>query len=32
VRASADRAEWRPSLPLLYGVIAEFEGTATSPG
>ena len=25
VRASADRAEWRPSLPMLYGVIAEFE-------
>jgi hypothetical protein len=25
VRASAGRAEWRPSLPLLYEVIAEFE-------
>src|SRR5436189_85941 len=25
VRASADRAEWRPSLPMLYEVIAEFE-------
>lgn len=25
VRASADRAEWRPSLPMLYAVIAEFE-------
>jgi hypothetical protein len=26
VRASADRVEWRPSLPMLYSVIAEFEG------
>jgi hypothetical protein len=26
VRASADRVEWRPSLPMLYEVIAEFEG------
>jgi hypothetical protein len=25
VRASAGRAEWRPSLPMLYEVIAEFE-------
>jgi hypothetical protein len=25
VRASADRVEWRRSLPILYGVIAEFE-------
>jgi hypothetical protein len=25
VRASADRVEWRPSLPILYRVIAEFE-------
>ena len=25
VRASADRAEWRPSLAMLYEVIAEFE-------
>jgi hypothetical protein len=25
VRASAGRVEWRPSLPLLYNVIAEFE-------
>ena len=25
VRASADRVEWRPSLPMLYRVIAEFE-------
>ena len=25
VRASAGRAEWRPSLPILYRVIAEFE-------
>ena len=25
LRASADRVEWRPSLPLLYRVIAEFE-------
>jgi hypothetical protein len=25
VRASADRAEWRPSLPMLYRVIEEFE-------
>lgn len=25
VRASADRVEWRPSLPMLYEVIAEFE-------
>src|SRR3954471_3654500 len=25
VRASAGRVEWRPSLPILYGVIAEFE-------
>jgi len=25
VRASAARAEWRPSLPLLYQVIGEFE-------
>jgi hypothetical protein len=25
VRASADRVEWRPSLPMLYGVIAELE-------
>ena len=25
VRASAHRVEWRPSLPMLYGVIAEFE-------
>jgi hypothetical protein len=25
VRASAGRAEWRPSLPMLYSVIAEFE-------
>src|SRR6476660_4783230 len=28
VRASADRAEWRPSLPMLYGVIGEFEDLA----
>ncbi len=26
VRASAARVEWRPSLPMLYAVIAEFEG------
>ena len=25
LRASADRVEWRPSLPILYRVIAEFE-------
>jgi hypothetical protein len=25
VRASAGRVEWRPSLPMLYAVIAEFE-------
>ena len=25
VRASAGRVEWRPSLPLLYSVLAEFE-------
>jgi hypothetical protein len=25
VRASADRAEWRRSLPMLWEVIAEFE-------
>src|SRR5436190_468751 len=25
VRASADRVEWRPSLPILHRVIAEFE-------
>ena len=25
VRASAERVEWRPSLPMLYSVIAEFE-------
>src|SRR4051794_5904467 len=25
VRASAERVEWRPSLPMLYEVIAEFE-------
>jgi hypothetical protein len=25
VRASAGRVEWRPSLPMLYEVIAEFE-------
>lgn len=25
VRASAARAEWRPSLPMLYEVIAEFS-------
>jgi hypothetical protein len=25
VRASADRVEWRRSLPILYGVIADFE-------
>src|SRR4051794_17879557 len=30
VRASAERAEWRPSLPMLYEVIAEFEGDAPS--
>jgi hypothetical protein len=28
VRASAERAEWRPSLPMLYEVIAEFESLA----
>jgi hypothetical protein len=28
VRASAGRVEWRPSLPMLYAVIAEFEGPA----
>lgn len=28
VRASAGRVEWRPSLPMLYEVIAEFEGLA----
>ena len=28
VRASANRVEWRPSLPMLYEVIAEFEGGA----
>ena len=26
VRRSAARAEWRPSLPMLYEVIAEFSG------
>ena len=26
VKASAARAEWRPSLPLLHEVIAEFDG------
>jgi hypothetical protein len=31
VRASAERVEWRPSLPMLYEVIAEFEGYAPSP-
>src|SRR3954447_18277402 len=25
VRASAGRVEWRPSLPMLYEVIGEFE-------
>jgi hypothetical protein len=25
VRASAARAEWRPSLPMLYEVVREFE-------
>jgi len=25
VRASAARVEWRPSLPMLYEVISEFE-------
>jgi hypothetical protein len=25
VRASAGRVEWRPSLPMLYAVIGEFE-------
>ena len=25
VRASAGRVEWRPSLPFLYEVIAEFD-------
>jgi hypothetical protein len=25
VRASAGRVEWRPSLPMLYEVIAEFD-------
>src|SRR3954447_21640161 len=29
VRASAGRAEWRPSLPMLYAVIAEFEAGGT---
>jgi hypothetical protein len=29
VRASAGRVEWRPSLPMLYAVIAEFEGDGT---
>jgi hypothetical protein len=28
VRASAGRVEWRPSLPMLYEVIQEFEGTS----
>jgi hypothetical protein len=31
VRASADRAEWRPSLPFLYEVIREFEGLDDRP-
>jgi hypothetical protein len=26
VKASAARVEWRPSLPMLYEVIAEFGG------
>jgi hypothetical protein len=26
VRRSAARVEWRPSLPMLYEVIAEFSG------
>lgn len=26
VKASAARVEWRPSLPMLYAVIAEFGG------
>jgi hypothetical protein len=26
VRRSAERVEWRPSLPMLYEVIAEFSG------
>ena len=31
MRASAGRAEWRPSLPLVYEVIAEFEELETVP-
>ncbi|MEA2449855.1 MAG: hypothetical protein QOG63_1787 [Thermoleophilaceae bacterium] len=29
IRASAARADWRPSLPMLYSVIAEFERLET---
>ena len=31
VRASAARVEWRPSLPILYRVIAEFEALEGDP-
>jgi hypothetical protein len=30
VRASAERVEWRPSMPMLYEVIREFEDPAGS--
>jgi hypothetical protein len=31
VRASAGRVEWRPSLPMLYAVITEFEELERGP-